>query len=225
MVTPYILLDSASEHGGTLRLYQRGEEFSIRVDSQGELMNSRAHHSEEALAELACSRIASHDNPHLLVGGLGMGFTLRAALTHASSGAQVMVAELMPAVVRWNRDYLGGLADSPLNDPRVTVMEQDIGKVMRKHRNGFDAIMLDVDNGPDSFTCDNNEILYGERGLCNAFDALKPNGVLTVWSAAPDAPFGQRLRKIGFDMEERKVQAHPAQRSRPHTIWIATRPE
>ncbi|MDX8409518.1 MAG: hypothetical protein R8J84_05675 [Mariprofundales bacterium] len=207
-----------------MRLFQRGDEFSIRVDQQGELMNSRAHNSEEVLAQLACAHLSAKEHPHLLVGGLGMGFTLRAALSQVGDLAQVMVAELMPAVVRWNREYLGGLAGYPLDDARVLVVEQDVGKVMRKHRGRFDAIMLDVDNGPDGFTRDENDTLYGERGLYNAFDALKPGGVLTVWSAAPDVAFSQRMRKVGFDMEERKVRAHTAQRGNRHTIWVGTRP-
>ncbi|MDQ6950437.1 MAG: hypothetical protein Q9M26_02085 [Mariprofundales bacterium] len=221
---PYELIDSVSEHGGRVRLYQRGDEFSIRVDQQGELMNSRAHNSEEVLAELACAHIGKKKGARLLVGGLGMGFTLRAALSHANASAQVTVAELIPAVVRWNREYLGVLADFPLNDPRVVVMEHDVGKLMRKHRNSFDAIMLDVDNGPDGFTRDENDALYGERGLYNAYDALKTGGVLTVWSAAPDVAFSQRMLKVGFEMEERRVRAHLAERGSRHTIWIGTRP-
>jgi len=220
---PYRLLDTATEHDTTLRLYQRGVDFSIRVDKAGDLMNSRTHHSEDVLAELACKQIAGRDAPQLLVGGLGMGFTLAAALAHSDASARIVVSELMPAVVRWNREYLGIVAGFPLDDERVTVLEQDVSKVMRDHQNGFDAIMLDVDNGPDAFTRDDNDALYGLRGLNNALDALKPGGVLTVWSAFPDSMFAQRLMKVGFAVDEQRVRAHKNQAGNRHTIWVAVR--
>jgi len=220
---PYRLLDTATEHDTTLRLYQRGVDFSIRVDKAGDLMNSRTHHSEDVLAELACERIAGRKSPHLLVGGLGMGFTLATTLSHSDASARITVSELMPAVVRWNREYLGIVSGFPLDDERVTVLEQDVSKVMRDHKNDFDAIMLDVDNGPDAFTRDDNDALYGLRGLNNAFDALKPGGVLTVWSAFPDSAFTQRLMKVGFAVEERRVRAHKNQAGNRHTIWIGIR--
>ena len=222
-MNPYVLIDTASDCGTTLRLYQRGEEYSIRVDRQGELMNSRLHNSEDALAELACEHIAGRDAPQLLVGGLGMGFTLAAALSHTSPSARITVSELVPAVVRWNREHLGGIAGFPLDDARVQVVEQDVGKVMQQHQNGFDAIMLDVDNGPDGFTRDDNDALYGLRGLNHAYDALKPGGVLTVWSAFTDTAFTQRMLKIGFQVEERRVHAHTANRGTKHNIWIGVR--
>ncbi len=220
---PFRLLDTATEHGATLRLYQRGMEFSIRVDKAGDLMNSRMHHSEDVLAELACKPIAKRKNAHVLVGGLGMGFTLAAALSHLGDTAKASVAELMPAVVRWNYEHLGILAGCPLEDERVDVLIDDVGKVMAKRRNGFDAIMLDVDNGPDAFTVDDNDSLYGLRGLNRAFDALKAGGVLTVWSGFPDPSFTQRLRKIGFDVSEHRVRAHKTQIGSKHTIWVAVR--
>jgi spermidine synthase len=223
-VIPYTLIDSSSAHGTTLHLYRRGEEFSIRVDrQQGELMNSRLHHSEDVLAELACARIAHRKAPRLLVGGLGMGFTLGSALAHAPADARITVAELMPAVVRWNREYLGALAGFPLDDARVTVLEQDVGRVMREHREGFDAIMLDVDNGPDGFTREGNDDLYGYPGLNIAYDALSPGGALTVWSCAPDRAFTQRLQKIGFGVEERSVHAREGGRGDRHHLWLAIR--
>lgn len=183
-------------------------------------MNSRAHHSEDVLAELACARLGKRKRPRLLVGGLGMGYTLRAALDHAGAQARIIVSELLPAVVRWNREYLGGLAGHPLNDPRVEVLEQDVSKVMQQHPQGFDAIMLDVDNGPDGFTREDNDSLYGFYGLSNAYAALKPGGVLTVWSAAPDRAFAQRLQKSGFKVDERQVSAVKGKRGTKHTIWI-----
>lgn len=221
---PFLEIDKAADHGGIMRLYQRGSEWSIRVDKQGELMNSRAHHSEDVLAELACAHISGKPAAQLLVGGLGMGYTLRAALTHSRPDASVTVSELVPAVVRWNREHLGALAGFPLNDPRVRVLEQDVGKVMLEHEEGFDAIMLDVDNGPDAFTREDNDSLYGYPGLTNAYDALKPGGVLTVWSAAPDQSFAQRLMKVGFDVEEKRVRAVASESGGRHTIWIGIRP-
>jgi len=220
---PFRLLDTVTEHGTTLRLYQRGVDFSIRVDKAGDLMNSRQHHSEGVLAELACEPIANRKKPHVLVGGLGMGFTLAAALSHLPRDARITVAELMPAVVRWNREYLGIVAGFPLDDERVYVLEQDVGKVMREHKNGFDAIMLDVDNGPDAFTIDDNDSLYGLRGLNSAYDALNPGGILTVWSAFPDERFTQRMMKIGFDVEQRRVRAHKNQANNRHIIWVGVR--
>jgi len=220
---PFRLLDTVSEHGATLRLYQRGMEFSIRVDQAGDLMNSRMHHSEDVLAELACSPIAQRQHAHVLVGGLGMGFTLAAALSHIDDSATVIVAELMPAVVRWNYEHLGILAGCPLEDERVQVIEGDVGKVMSDHKNSFDAIMLDVDNGPDAFTIDDNDSLYGLCGLNNAYDALKSGGVLTVWSGFADPSFTQRLMKIGFNVKEKRVRAHKNQAGNRHTIWVAVR--
>lgn len=221
---PYQLIDTASHAGATLKLYLRGEEFSIRVDKAGELMNSRAHYSEDMLAEIACKMIAGREKPHLLVGGLGMGFTLAAVLSHTSQDAKVTVSELIPAVVRWNRDYMGCLAGFPLNDARVDVLEMDVGMVMRQHKN-FDAIMLDVDNGPSSFTHDDNDALYSSRGLASAYDALKIGGVLTVWSASADPAFMQRMIKTGFEVKEQRVGSHHSKRGNRHTIWIGVRPD
>ena len=220
---PYKLIDTATEHGTTMRLYQRGEEFSIRVDKAGELMNSRQHNSEDILAELACKKISGRKHAHLLVGGLGMGFTLEAALLHSGPSARITVSELMPAVVRWNREYIGAFAGFPLKDKRVDVMEQDVGKVMAEHKNSFDAIMLDVDNGPDGFTRQGNGALYNLHGLKSAYNALKPGGVLTVWSATSDNAFTQRMKKAGFKVEEKRVRAHKSQSSNRHTIWVGVR--
>jgi len=212
-----------NEHGAAMKLFQRGSEFSIFVEKEGELMNSRAHNSEDVLAEIACKHVAKLKAPHLLVGGLGMGFTLRAALNHANADAKVSVAELLPAVVRWNREYLGALADFPLNDPRVEVLELDVGKVMRRNKQTFDAIMMDVDNGPDGFSREDNDALYGYNGLTLAYDSLKPGGMMTVWSAASDKYFTQRLVKVGFDVKEQTAHALTNKRGNRHHIWIAVR--
>jgi spermidine synthase len=222
---PYKLIDTASWAGTTLRLYQRGDEYSIRVDKAGELMNSRAHNSEDVLAELACQLIAKRDKPRLLVGGLGMGFTLAAVLSHTEPDARVTVSELIPAVVSWNRDHMGSLAGFPLGDARVSVLEQDVGQVMREHKGSFDAIMLDVDNGPSSFTHDDNNALYSLRGLNLAFNALKPGGVLTVWSATTDPAFTERMIKTGFAVTQQRVGSHTSKRGNRHNIWIGVRPE
>lgn len=221
---PYTLLDSATEHGTTLHLYQRGDEFSIRVEKYGELMNSRLHNSEDALAELACEHVTGVESPRLLVGGLGMGFTLAAALKHAGPDAEIVVSELMNAVVRWNRAHIGKVAGFPLSDDRVKVIELDVGKIMDDQKGGFDAIMLDVDNGPDGFTRDDNDALYGLRGLNTAFAALRPGGVLTVWSAFRDNGFTQRMKKVGFKVREEQVRAISNRKGVKHNIWIGVRP-
>lgn len=224
MMIPYKLIDTAIEAGMTMRLYRRAEEFSIRVDKAGELMNSRAHHSEDVLAELACGHIKGQDKPHLLVGGLGMGFTLAAVLANSSADAQVTVSELIPAVVRWNREYMGEIARFQLSDARVRVVEQDVGKVMLENKGSFNAIMLDVDNGPSAFTNDENGALYSLRGLKNAYDALKPCGVLTVWSASTDQAFTRRMVEVGFEVTEQRVGSHQSKRGNRHNIWIGIRP-
>jgi len=221
---PFRLIDTATEHGTTMRLYQRGIDYSIRVDKAGDLMNSRLHYSEDVLAELACKAIAGRKKPHLLVGGLGMGYTLAAVLANTTDCARVSVSELMSAVVRWNREYLGILAGSPLEDERVHVLLQDVGKVMYENKNGFDAIMLDVDNGPDGFTRDDNDALYGLRGLNNAYSALKPGGVLTVWSASKDQGFTQRMMKVGFNVDQKQVRSLSATSGVQPTIWMCMRP-
>ena len=220
---PYKLIESAEWAGSILRLYQRGEEFSIRVDKAGELMNSRAHYSEEVLARLACERLTNRHDPHLLVGGLGIGFTLAAVLSSTGPDARITVSELIPAVVRWNRDYMGRLAGFPLNDERVRVQELDVGLVMQENKKCFDAIMLDVDNGPSSFTCDGNDGLYSLRGLKHAYEALTIGGVLTVWSASSDPAFTLRMEKVGFVVTQQRVGSHQLKRGNQHTIWMGIR--
>jgi len=222
-VNPYTLLDKVNEHGAALCLYQRGVEFSIRVEKEGELMNSRLHYSEDVLAEIACKHVAQIKAPQLMVGGLGMGFTLRAALNHAQADAKVTVVDISPSVIQWNREYLGHLADFPLHDARVDVIEADVGKVMKKHKDSYDAIMLDVDNGPDGFTRPENDALYGYHGLTWAYESLKQGGVLTVWSAESDKAFTQRLLKVGFDVREQTVYALPNREGARHHIWVAVR--
>ena len=223
-MNPWILLDSASVpgKGGELQLYQRGDELSIKIAGRGELMNSRVHGSEDALAEHTCARLVDCLHPRLLIGGLGMGFTLAAALRHLGDQAQVVVAELVPAVVDWNRGPIGKHAGYPLQDPRVTVREGDVARTLKTERQAYDAVLLDVDNGPEGLTRKENDWLYSMNGLNAAYDALRPQGVLAVWSAGPDQQFMQRLRKVGFEVEEMRVRAHGKKGAR-HIIWFARR--
>ena len=220
----WTLLDSvqAPGDGEHLRLLQRDTEFSIRVGNQ-ELMNSRAYGSEQALAELACTRIAQRPAARVLIGGLGMGYTLAAALSGLNADAQIVVAELVPAVVVWNRGLIGHLASHPLNDSRVQVRELDVAKIIRKETRAYDAILLDVDNGPEGLTRKENDWLYELNGLNAAFAALRVGGVLAVWSAGYDPAFTQRLVKVGFDAEEKRVRARGASGGARHIIWMATR--
>jgi spermidine synthase len=221
---PWVLLDSVQVpgNGGELRLYQRGDEFSIRIVGHGELMNSRVHGSEDALAEHTCARLVAGANPRLLIGGLGMGFTLAAALQHLDDQAQVVVAELVPAVIAWNQGPLGEHAGHPLQDPRVTVREGDVARSLKAEQQAYDAILLDVDNGPEGLTRRENDWLYSMDGLNAAYAALRPQGVLAVWSAGPDKAFLQRLLKVGFEVDEVRVRAHGKKGAR-HIIWFARR--
>jgi len=222
-VIPWEFIESSPVPGSReeLMLYRRGEEFSICI-GRDELMNSRQHGSEEALARIACRRVAASPSPRVLIGGLGMGYTLSAALEHLGPDAEVVVAELSPAVVAWNRGPLAKLAGSPLADPRVRVFEGDVAGVYRDEEAAFAAILLDVDNGPEAMTRKANDWLYGLAGLETAQAALQLGGILGVWSATPDRAFDLRLRRIGFRVEELRVPARiGAQKC--HTIWIAER--
>jgi spermidine synthase len=205
-----------------MALYQRDSEFVIRLGTLA-LMTSAAHGSEDALAELACSRIAGRAGVRVLVGGLGMGFTLAAALRGLAADARVEVAELVPAVVEWNRGPLAHLAGRPLEDSRAAVWEGDVAERIRGARGAFDAILLDVDNGPDALTVESNHRLYSPTGLRANFAALRGGGVLGVWSVAPDREFTRRLTQAGFAAEEQVVRARRGKGGR-HTLWLATRP-
>jgi len=208
------------ENGGELSLHRRGDEFSIRVDGN-ELMNSLSHESEDALARLACERMAGRRKPRVLIGGLGMGFTLASALRQLGSKAQVVVAELVPAVVAWNLEHLADLTGRPLEDERVTVCEVDVAGILKEERGAYDAILLDVDNGPEGLTRKGNNWLYSQNGLDESFATLRPEGVLAVWSAMPDEAFTKRLRRSGFEVEEVRVRAKSRHGAARHTIWIA----
>ncbi len=221
---PWTTLDTAilPDGSGTLRLKQRGGEFSIMLGSN-ELMNSRLSGSEEALAGLACGRLAGRAKPRLLIGGLGMGFTLRAALAALHAEATVEVAELIPEVAQWARGPMAPVFGGCLDDPRVTVSIRDVAQAIAAAPGAWDAILLDVDNGPEGLTVAANDRLYGEAGLGAAKAALRPGGVLAIWSQGPDHAFTRRLKSAGFVTEEHSVRASRTGRGARHVIWLATR--
>lgn len=221
---PWVLLDTAPiPGGGTLRLKRRGAEYSIML-GDNELMNSRLSGSEQALATLSCAKLGGRPEPRILIGGLGMGFTLRAALSVLGERAQVVVAELVPAVVDWARGPMAELHGASLTDPRVKIEVTDVGQIIRAARGSFDAILLDVDNGPDGLTRESNDGLYSRAGLLAARDALRPGGVLAVWSSGPDRKFTEILRRAGFGVEDVNTRANGKRGGARHVIWVATRP-
>jgi spermidine synthase len=221
---PWSVLDVTTipGEGGELRLKKRGTEFSIMLGSN-ELMNSRLSGSEEALAKMACLKIQDRQQPQVLIGGLGMGFTLRAALAELSVDARITVAELVPAVVAWARGPMVEVFGDSLTDPRVSIHEGDVGHLIRSGRSTYDAILLDVDNGPEGLTRKANDSLYDLPGLSTTRRALASGGVLAVWSSAPDRNFTRRLRTAGFSVEEIGVRANGARGGARHVIWIATK--
>jgi spermidine synthase len=223
-VIPWSLLDTATmPGGGDLRLMRRGAEFSIMLGTT-ELMNSRLSGSEQALATLSCARIRGRPAPTLLIGGLGMGFTLRAALAELGPDARISVAELVPAVTAWARGPMADLFGDSLTDRRVSIHETDVGSLIRSAATAYDAILLDVDNGPEGLTRQANDGLYDMAGLGAARKALRPGGVLAVWSSAPDKTFSKRLRMTGFSVDEVGVRANGARGGARHVIWIARSP-
>ncbi|MEF2277718.1 hypothetical protein V3W47_05350 [Deinococcus sp. YIM 134068] len=225
-MNPWVLLARAPIPGSTdsLCLHRRGDEFSIQISGYvSELMNSRQHASEDALAHLACAAIAGRPDPQVLVGGLGMGFTLAAALGALGPRGVVTVAELVPEVVEWNRGPLGDCAGRPLEDPRTRVHVGDVADLLRTRRAAFDAVLLDVDNGPEGMTHRENNWLYSPAGLAAARQTLRPGGILAVWSATPDPRFTNRLRRAGFGVEVRTARARPGKGAH-HTIWLAHSP-
>jgi len=222
-MTPWSHLDTAQvPGGGKLRLMQRGAEFSIRLDSN-ELMNSRLTATEQALATIACEKVRTRVQQKVLIGGLGMGFTLRAALVVLGQDSQIIVAELVPAVVAWARGPMATLFGDSLTDPRVRIRETDVSEMIRAARSEYDAILLDVDNGPEGITREANDRLYDLDGLTSAYMALRPGGVLAVWSSTSDAKFTARLNKTGFDVVENPLRAKGPQGGAKHFVWTATR--
>jgi len=223
---PWITIDSTTVPGSDteLTLSQRNDDFAIRVSGvPGDLMNSRTHHSEEALAELACSRLSTVENVRILIGGLGMGFTLAAALQTVPGSAEVIVAELVPDVVEWNRGPLGQCAGRPIEDGRTRVHLGDVADLLKHQAEKFDAILLDVDNGPEAMTASDNEWLYSLAGLKKIYEKLRPEGIVAIWSARADQIFTSRLKKTGFNVQLRTVRARPGKGSR-HTIFVAQKP-
>ena len=220
---PWIELDRAAlPLGGELRLMRRGHEFSIKV-GVSELMTSRLSASEEALATMAAGKLAGRVKPRVLIGGLGMGFTLRAAQGAFGAGAEIVVAELVPAVVRWARGPMADLFAGSLDRPGVTIVEADVAALIRAPKPRYDAILLDVDNGPEGMTQAVNDQLYSMRGLATARAALSPGGVLAVWSQGPDAAFAKRFEKAGFAVEDKRVRAGGVHGGPRHVIWLGVR--
>ena len=218
------LIHTASIPGGDgeLGLYRRGEDYFIKIVGGQDLMNTRAHASEDALGTIACKGLRGKPQARVLIGGLGMGFTLSAALKTLGVDAEVVVAEIVPEVVQWNQGVLGEFAGRPLDDTRTQVQTIDVTVLLQREAVGFDAIILDVDNGPAGLMRASNQWLYSRSGLSAAFGALRPGGALAVWSAGPDKAFTRRLREVGFVVEEVKVRAHAGKGAR-HVIWMARR--
>jgi spermidine synthase len=224
-VKPWELLGEARTPGGdALALTRRDREYVILANGKS-LMSSRMRGSEEALATFGCRRARLLEQPSVLIGGLGMGFTLRAALDMLPPDAIVIVAELLPAVEEWNRGPLGPLAGHPLRDKRVRVEVGDVAVTLRGSLARFDAVLLDVDNGPAAFTTSDNAALYADRGLAAAREALKPGGVFGVWSAREDRRFEQRLRYGGFRVEVQRVRGRLEKGGPRHTIILGWLPE
>jgi spermidine synthase len=221
---PRILLGTAliPDTKTELQLYQSGELFSIKIPGRGDLMNSRVHGSEKALADLACEKLGGNKQARVLIGGLGMGFTLAAALKVLGPAAEIVVAELVPEVVAWNQTLIGAPAGHPLADPRSHVYVGDVADLIRQEPAGFDAILLDVDNGPEGLVRRENDWLYSAAGLQATRAALRPHGVLAVWSASPDRAFSKRLQQAGFEVREHVVRPHRAGKGPRHQIWIGT---
>jgi spermidine synthase len=215
-----LLGQASTPAGDTLTLMRRQEEYVILASGKS-LMSSRMHGSEEALATFACRRARAQPSPCVLVAGLGMGYTLRATLDMLPPGATVLVAELLAAVVEWNRGPLGELAGDPLKDPRVHVEVDDVAAVVGRCPGRFDAVLLDVDNGPAAFTAPGNAGLYSDTGLATIRAALASRGILAVWSAWEDRKFEQRLRYGGFTVHVERVRARLKKGGPRHTIFLA----
>jgi spermidine synthase len=223
MMLPWLELDRAAVPGGSeLRLMRRGTEFTIFAGTIG-LMSSRQSGSEEAMARIAAERIGKRPKARVLIGGLGMGFTLRAALQAFRPDAELVIAELVPQIAGvWARGPLAAIHGESLDDPRVTMRVGDVGGVMAGDAGKFDAILLDVDNGPEGLSRPGNDRLYSHGGIAAGKAALRPGGMLAVWSVAPDAHFSRRLQQSGMTVEELKARAHGGKGAR-HVIWVATK--
>ena len=222
------LLGTAQVPGGEeLRLFSHGRDFMI-VMGHNELMSTRLRGSEEALATMTLDRLKGRSDPHLLIGGYGMGFTLRAALARMGAKGHCTVAEMMPEIIDWARGPMAEVAAGCLDDPRVTLRMGDVAEAMLLAPDPFDAILLDVDNGPDGLVRAENNRIYSKGGLRHAMRALRPGGVLAIWSAARDPKFTRRLEDSGFEVEEVEVRARVDASGKGkgprHIIWFATAP-
>ena len=223
-MTPRELIGTAEVPGGPpLRLFRRGTDFMIVLE-RNELMSTRMSGSEVALGTMTCDRLSNRPAPRLLIGGYGMGFTLRAVLERLGADARITVAELVPGIIEWARGPMAELTAGCLDDPRVTLDMGDVAESIRRTSGEYDAIMLDVDNGPDGLTRPANDGIYSARGLAAAMHALKPGGTLAIWSAAPDPLFARRLAKAGFAVDEVRVRARDNGKGATHIIWFARRP-
>lgn len=220
---PWIELGTAQipNNGGILTLRQRDQEFSISLSGpRGELMNSRRFNSEQQLSLLGCAHLKNQKNTRVVVGGMGMGYTLAAALEVLPSQAEVIVADLIPEVVEWNRGPLGDCAGRPLDDSRVSVHIGDVGELLVNRDGDYGAVLLDVDNGPEGLTHSDNNWLYSVEGTSSIYSSLAPDGVLAVWSAGPDTMYVGRLKKAGFQVDVKTVRERPGKGAR-HTIFLA----
>lgn len=219
-MNPWIHLDTAQiPGGGELKLMQRGQDYSI-LSAGLELMNSRLYGSEVALADLALAKVMPRPKLRVLIGGLGMGFTLRAALAGLPMDAEVTVAELVPAVIAWARGPLAGMFAGCLDDRRVRLITGDVADLLREASPPYDAILMDVDNGPDGLGRDANDSLYTVAGLAVLRRAVRHGGVAAVWSAGPDQAFAGRMRRAGFAVDEKRVGASPSGKGPRHVIWV-----
>jgi spermidine synthase len=207
--------------GSEMVLYQHDRDFSITINGQ-DLMHSRQHESELELARLGCAHLEGREAPNILVGGLGMGYTLRQALDLLSPRAQVVVSELLDVVVEWNREFLGELNSHPLRDERVEVTTGDVVELISSYRNRFDAILLDIDNGPDALTDSGNSTMYSREGIIACRRSLRENGCLSVWSAGTSEKFEQVLTSCGFKVRCFPVSAHKGSKSRSRFVWVAS---
>jgi spermidine synthase len=218
---PQIKLAAAlTPDGGEMELYQHDRDFLIKVNGQG-LMNSRRHESELELARLGCAHLSAHESPRVLIGGLGMGYTLRQTLDMLGPGATVVVSELLSAVADWNREYLKDLNGQPLDDKRTQLIIGDIFPLIARSSNQFDAILLDVDNGPSAVTDSGNQRLYSPAGIQACRRALRKPGSLAIWSSEPSKVFEQLLMNCGFHVRRYKGKAHKSGNSKPLYIWVA----
>lgn len=219
-MNPWIHLDTAQiPGGGELKLMQRGQDYSI-MSGRIELMNSRLYGSEVALFKLAWAKVAQLQAPRMLIGGLGMGFTLRAALADLPKDARIVVAELVPEVIAWAGGHLAPLYGDSLADPRAKIVQGDVADRLAEAKPPYDLILMDVDNGPDGLNRDANDSLYSVAGLANLRRAVKRDGVVAVWSAGPDQAFAGRFRRAGFAVDEHKVGASPSGKGPRHVIWV-----